>query len=203
MVVARRACRDRSSGHSCALGENLRRLLRQQKFKVTIDQDFAGVIEACAQPRTGKVPLTWITPRVMQAYYAAHQAGYAHSVEVWDQQGRLVGGLYGMAIGKVFFGESQFSYAEHSWKVALVALHRHLAAWQVHHLRDGKVMTDHLRKLRLQEPAAPGIPGAVAEACQRARPRRALERRSEPRSRRLAEPQQAAQTAQPVRQATA
>jgi leucyl/phenylalanyl-tRNA---protein transferase len=125
------------------VGKNLRRLLRQQKFRVTFDRDFAGVIEACAQPRSGKVPLTWITPRVMSAFYAAHKAGYAHSVEVWDQQGRLVGGLYGMAIGKVFFGESQFSYAEHSSKIALVALHRHLSAWG-YHMRDGKVMTPHL-----------------------------------------------------------
>jgi leucyl/phenylalanyl-tRNA--protein transferase len=79
----------------------------------------------------------------MQAYYDAHKAGYAHSVEVWDEQGRLVGGLYGLAMGKVFFGESQFSAVEHASKVALVALHRQLAAW-AYHLRDGKWMTPHL-----------------------------------------------------------
>ena len=88
------------------VGKNLRRLLRQEKFRITFDQDFAGVIAACAAPRSGKVPLTWITPRVMQAFWKAHKAGYAHSVEVWDRENRLVGGLYGMAIGKVFFGES-------------------------------------------------------------------------------------------------
>jgi leucyl/phenylalanyl-tRNA--protein transferase len=125
------------------VGKNLRRLLKQGKFRVTIDEDFAGVIEACAAPRPGKVPLTWITPRVMRAYWAAHKAGYAHSVEVWDEQGRLVGGLYGIAIGKVFFGESQFSAVEHASKVAVVALHRHLAAWGFK-LRDGKFMTSHL-----------------------------------------------------------
>jgi leucyl/phenylalanyl-tRNA--protein transferase len=125
------------------VGKNLRRLLRQGKFKVTMDQDFAGVIAACAAPRPGKAPLTWITPRVMRAYYDAHKAGYAHSVEVWDDEGRLVGGLYGLAIGKVFFGESQFSAVEHASKVALVALHRQLAAWG-YHLRDGKWMTPHL-----------------------------------------------------------
>jgi leucyl/phenylalanyl-tRNA--protein transferase len=125
------------------VGKNLKRLLRRGKFTVTMDQDFAGVIAACAAPRPGKAPLTWITPRIMQAYYDAHKAGYAHSVDVWDEQGRLVGGLYGLAMGKVFFGESQFSAVEHASKVALVALHRQLAAW-AYHLRDGKWMTPHL-----------------------------------------------------------
>jgi leucyl/phenylalanyl-tRNA--protein transferase len=125
------------------VGRNLRRLLRQEKFTITFDRDFAGVIAACAAPRPGKVPLTWITPRVMHAYWQAHKAGYAHSVEVWDDDGRLVGGLYGLAIGKVFFGESQFSITEHSSKIALVALHRHLREWG-YHVRDGKSMTPHL-----------------------------------------------------------
>ncbi len=125
------------------IGKNLRRLLRQGKFRVTIDEDFAGVIEACAAPRPGKVPLTWITPRVMRAYWAAHEAGYAQSVEVWDEKGELIGGLYGVAIGKAFFGESQFSVAEHASKIAVVALHRHLVAWGFK-LRDGKCMTPHL-----------------------------------------------------------
>ncbi|MGH6736447.1 MAG: leucyl/phenylalanyl-tRNA--protein transferase [Methyloceanibacter sp.] len=123
--------------------KNLRRLIRQHRFTVTMDHDFAGVMQACAAPRPGKVPLTWITPRVMRAYWDAYEAGYAHSVEVWDEAGRLVGGLYGLAIGKVFFGESQFSAVEHASKIALVALHRHLAAWG-YHLRDGKWMTPHL-----------------------------------------------------------
>jgi len=125
------------------VGRNLRRLLRRKKFRVTMDQDFAGVIAACAKPRPGKAPLTWITPRVMRAYYEAHKAGCAHSVEVWDEKGRLVGGLYGLAIGKVYFGESQFSAVEHASKIATVALHRQLAAWG-YHLRDGKWMTSHL-----------------------------------------------------------
>jgi leucyl/phenylalanyl-tRNA--protein transferase len=137
---AERAVIDPADTH---VGKNLRRLLRQKKFTITFDKDFAGVIEACAQPREGKVPLTWITPRVMQAYLEAHRAGYAHSVEVWDGDGKLVGGLYGLAIGKVFFGESQFAFAEHASKVALVALHRHLREWGFH-VRDGKTMTSHL-----------------------------------------------------------
>lgn len=126
------------------VSKNLARLLRQQKFHVTMDQCFSDVIEACAGPREGKVPLTWITPRIMQAYDDAHKAGYAHSVEVWDEEGKLVGGLYGLAVGKVFFGESQFSRVDHASKVALIALHRHLTAWG-YRLRDAKWMTSHLK----------------------------------------------------------
>ncbi len=76
------------------LSRNLRRLLRQEKFSVTFDRDFVGVMEACAEPRPGKTPLTWITPKIMEAFLAAHEAGYAHSVEVWDRgrqaRGRVV-----------------------------------------------------------------------------------------------------------------
>ena len=128
------------------ISRKVRKLLRQHKFTVTMDQDFAAVMEACARPRPGKVPLTWITPRVMRAFWAAHEAGYAHSVEVWDEAGRLAGGLFGIAIGKVYFGESQFSAVEHASKVATAALHRHLAHWG-YHLREGKWMTPHLASL--------------------------------------------------------
>ncbi|MFD0985841.1 leucyl/phenylalanyl-tRNA--protein transferase [Methyloligella solikamskensis] len=137
---AERAVIDPAETH---VGKNLRRLLRQEKFHVTMDKRFAEVIEACAKPRSGKVPLTWITPRIKKAYYAAHEAGHAHSVEVWDEEGNLVGGLYGLAVGKVFFGESQFSHADHASKVALVALHRYLAQHGFK-LRDAKWMTPHL-----------------------------------------------------------
>jgi leucyl/phenylalanyl-tRNA--protein transferase len=125
------------------LSRNLRRLLRQEKFSVTFDRDFVGVMEACAQPRPGKTPLTWVTPKIMEAFLAAHEAGYAHSVEVWDKDGKLVGGLFGLAIGKVWFGESQFSAVEHASKVAVAALHQHLALWGFH-VRDGQWMTPHL-----------------------------------------------------------
>jgi leucyl/phenylalanyl-tRNA--protein transferase len=132
------------------VGKNLKRLLRQHQFQISFDQDFAAVMEACARPRDGKVPLTWITPRIMQAFYEAHRAGYAHSVEVRDDSGALVGGLYGLALGQVFFGESQFHHAEHMSKVAMVALHRHLAAWGFR-LRDAKWMTPHLQSYGFYE----------------------------------------------------
>ena len=108
VVVPGRARGHRSGGHACQ-PSNMQRLLRQHKFTVTMDKDFAGVMEGCARPRPGKVPLTWITPRIMQAFWDAYKAGYAHSVEVWDEAGHLVGGVFGIAIGKVYFGESKFS----------------------------------------------------------------------------------------------
>lgn len=128
------------------VSKNLLRMIRQKKFTVTFDQDFAGVIRGCAAPREGKPELTWITPRIMNAYWDLHQGGYAHSVEVRDQDGRLVGGLYGVAIGNVFFGESQFSHADHTSKIAVAYLHAHLAQWGFA-LRDGKWMTPHLATL--------------------------------------------------------
>lgn len=94
-----------------------------------MDKDFASVMEACARSREGKVPLTWITPQIMRAFWRAHKAGFAHSVEVWDEDGKLVGGLYGLAIGKVYFGESKFSRTRDALKVATAYFHRHLADW--------------------------------------------------------------------------
>jgi leucyl/phenylalanyl-tRNA--protein transferase len=144
------------------ISRNVRKLLRQHKFTVTMDQDFAGVMEACARPRPGKVPLTWITPRIMQAYWDAYKAGYGHSVEVWDEDGRLVGGLFGLAIGKVYFGESQFSAVEHASKIATLALHRHLAEWG-YHVRDGKWMTPHLASLGFKPMTRDEFQALVAE----------------------------------------
>lgn len=128
------------------ISHNVRRLLKKHKFTVTMDQDFAGVMKACARPREGKVPLTWITPQIMRAFWKAHQAGYAHSVEVWDEHGNLVGGLFGLALGKVYFGESKFSRVRDASKVATAYLHRHLAAWGFR-LCDSKWMTPHLETL--------------------------------------------------------
>jgi leucyl/phenylalanyl-tRNA--protein transferase len=126
--------------------KNLRRLIRQGKYKVTFDTDFAAVMRGCAEPRAGKTPLTWITPQVMRAFWQLHKAGHAHSVEVWDQQGGLVGGMYGLAAGDVFFGESQFSQVRDASKIAVATLHCHLAHWGFA-LRDAKWPTEHLASL--------------------------------------------------------
>lgn len=126
------------------VSRSLRKLLRKQAFRVTLDQDFASVIAACAEPRANSVG-TWITSEMRSAYCQFHELGYAHSVEVWEAE-RLVGGLYGVAIGKVFFGESMFSRCTDTSKVAMVYLARQLRQWQFR-LIDCQVSSPHLRSL--------------------------------------------------------
>src|SRR5438477_3206374 len=99
---------------------SLRKVANQRRFEITVDVDFAGVISACAAPRDG-TPGTWITAEMMDAYIGLHRQGHAHSVEAWREE-RLVGGLYGIAIGRMFFGESMFAREGDSSKVALMSL---------------------------------------------------------------------------------
>jgi leucyl/phenylalanyl-tRNA--protein transferase len=98
--------------------------LRQNLFEVTIDRDFHGVIQACAEPAPGRES-TWISRRFVEAYTELHRQGYAHSVEVW-QHGELVGGIYGVAIQGFFAGESMFHRASDASKIALCFLMKHL-----------------------------------------------------------------------------
>lgn len=102
------------------VSRSLRKVLRQNQFSVTFDRNFAEVIHACAEPRHDDDG-TWITEAMQAAYLELHQQGYAHSVEVW-QQDTLVGGLYGIAIGQLFFGESMFSRVSNASKVGFVTL---------------------------------------------------------------------------------
>ena len=102
------------------VSRSLAKNLRNKGFETRIDSAFSKVIEACAEPRKGE-PGTWIGKEMQAAYVALHRAGHAHSIETWHG-GRLVGGLYGIAIGRAFFGESMFSRATDASKVALVAL---------------------------------------------------------------------------------
>ncbi|RME34548.1 MAG: leucyl/phenylalanyl-tRNA--protein transferase [Deltaproteobacteria bacterium] len=103
------------------VSRSLRKVLRRAGFQVSFDQDFDGVIRACAQVRCERGEETWITAEMIQAYRVLFRLGYAHSVEVW-KQGELVGGLYGVALGRFFFGESMFSRCSNASKVALVNL---------------------------------------------------------------------------------
>ncbi|MCS3902764.1 leucyl/phenylalanyl-tRNA--protein transferase [Methylohalomonas lacus] len=123
---------------------SLRKAMRNRDFRVTCDRAFADVIQACAAPRDG-VRDTWITREVNQAYQRLHDMGYGHSVECW-QNGRLVGGLYGLAIGHIFFGESMFSRVSDASKTALVWLCEHLneAGFA---LIDCQVDSGHLQRL--------------------------------------------------------
>lgn len=126
------------------ISRSLRKTLRQNKFNVTFDQAFEQVISECAAPRN-YTDDTWITDEMKRAYTRLHNSGYAHSVECWKDK-RLVGGLYGISIGKVFFGESMFSRETDASKVAFTYLVKHLKLWQ-YQLVDCQVYTEHLRSL--------------------------------------------------------
>jgi leucyl/phenylalanyl-tRNA--protein transferase len=126
--------------------KTVRRLLRQNKYRVTFDRDFEGVIKACAGRREGKWHVTWITPRIMRAYADLYDAGFVHSFEVWNDKGDLAGGGYGVAIGRVFFTESQFSHESNTSKVGFTVLNRHLAEWGFL-LNDGKWETPTIREM--------------------------------------------------------
>ena len=129
---------------SLKISRSLRKILRKQRFKVTLDQAFEQVIAACAEPRAGDQG-TWITTDMAVAYAQLHRHGHAHSVECWQDE-VLVGGLYGIAIGQVFFGESMFSTVSEASKVAFCHLVRQLQAWEFG-LIDCQVYTSHLASL--------------------------------------------------------
>lgn len=126
------------------VSRSLGKTLRRGSFEVRFDTAFAQVIEACAAPRDGASG-TWITPEMQRAYIAMHELGHAHSVEAW-QDGALVGGLYGMAIGGVFFGESMFSRKTDASKVCLAHLTRHLESLKFAVI-DCQMTTAHLVSL--------------------------------------------------------
>ncbi|MGE8497554.1 MAG: leucyl/phenylalanyl-tRNA--protein transferase [Pseudomonas sp.] len=106
------------------VSRSLRKVMRQAAYRVTFDQQFAAVIDACSGPRT-YADGTWITQAMRDAYLELHTRGIAHSVEVWRGE-ELVGGLYGLAMGQLFFGESMFSRADNASKVGFVTLVEHL-----------------------------------------------------------------------------
>ncbi len=108
--------------HLIKVSRSLRKALRQQRFQVTANKAFEQVIMGCAAPRRGQNG-TWITDDMMAAYFRLHGLGYAHSVECWSDQ-NLAGGLYGVLLGRVFFGESMFSRERDASKVALAHLCR-------------------------------------------------------------------------------
>ena len=126
------------------VSKSLRRTIRKQMFTVTFDKAFAEVIQACAEPRPYQNG-TWISNEMREAYIRLHKLGHAHSVECW-QNDKLVGGLYGIAIGQVFFGESMFSRVTDASKVGFVYLVRHLQA-HTYHLIDCQVSSAHLESL--------------------------------------------------------
>jgi leucyl/phenylalanyl-tRNA--protein transferase len=127
---------------------SLRRVLRQQRFEVRIDTAFPAVVSACAAPREPGGG-TWILPEMQAAYCRMFELGHAHSVECWHDD-RLVGGLYGMALGRVFFGESMFSRETDASKVALAHLAKLLAARDFAVI-DCQMTTSHLQSMGARE----------------------------------------------------
>ena len=123
---------------------SLAKRIRNGGFEVRVDTAFADVMRACAAPREDAAG-TWISPAMVAAYTRLHQAGYAHSVETWHD-GELVGGLYGVAIGRMFYGESMFSRMPDASKVALVRLAQQLHQWGFG-LIDCQMETAHLASL--------------------------------------------------------
>lgn len=126
------------------ISRSLARTLRSDRFRITTDQDFAGVVQACADR-----PQTWINAEILSLYSALHRMGHAHSLEVWEGDA-LVGGVYGVTLGAAFFGESMFSRRTDASKVAL--------AWLVHRLKEGgfqlfdtQFLTPHLASLGAAE----------------------------------------------------
>lgn len=124
------------------VSRRLARTVRSGKFEVTVDRDFAGVIRGCAdRPEAG----VWITPEMIEAYERLHRLGHAHSVEVWHE-GQLAGGLYGVAVGSLFAGESMFTRVRDASKVALVHLMGRLRE-RGYQLFDVQFLNDHTASL--------------------------------------------------------
>ena len=130
------------------VSRSLRKALRRDDYEVRVDSAFAAVMRACAQPRARQGG-TWIVPSMIAAYAELHARGYAHSVETW-RDGELIGGLYGVAIGRAFFGESMFARATDASKIALVHLARQLERWRFGMI-DCQMRTAHLATLGARE----------------------------------------------------
>ncbi len=127
------------------VSDSMARIMRGGRFEITFDRDFPAVIDACSQvPRPGQDG-TWITPEILDAYVTLHEQGYAHSVEAW-QEGRLAGGLYGITLGKAFFGESMFAHQSNASKAALIRLVDCLRKHDYDFI-DCQVHTPHLESL--------------------------------------------------------
>ncbi|MEM1149708.1 MAG: leucyl/phenylalanyl-tRNA--protein transferase [Pseudomonadota bacterium] len=144
--------------------KRLARTVRQDKFDVSINRAFTRVLEGCAAPMPGRES-TWINPLIHNLYSALHREGYAHSVEVWDA-GRLVGGLYGVSLGGAFFGESMFSRATDTSKVALVHLVARLIR-QGYVLLDAQFHNPHLEQFGLVEIIRADFKDLLAHALKR------------------------------------
>ena len=135
--------------HDFKLSRSLRKAIKKGIFQVTFDRAFEEVIQACATVARKGQSGTWITEDMQQAYIHLHGLGYAHSVETWFKE-TLVGGLYGVSLGKAFFGESMFHDKTDASKVALATLVEHLKRWNFQFI-DAQMATEHLISLGAKE----------------------------------------------------
>ena len=128
------------------ISKSMRPYFNQKKFDFSFDQDFDGVMRACqTQGRKGQTGGTWISEHMIESYSNLFRLGFAHSIEVW-KEGELVGGLYGVAIGKCFYGESMFARVSNASKFGFIALVQHLKKWG-YWLVDCQQQTRHLETL--------------------------------------------------------
>lgn len=130
------------------ISHSLRKTLHKPGYEVRSDTAFEQVMRACAAPRPGQDG-TWIVEEIIQAYCTLHRLGYAHSVETW-MDGELVGGLYGISIGRMFYGESMFSRRTDASKIAIAHLTRQLQRWE-YGMIDCQMNTPHLASLGARE----------------------------------------------------
>jgi len=126
------------------ISRSLRKTLRHCPYRISMDEAFAEVISSCAELREQREG-TWIIEDMQDAYIRLHELGHAHSVEIWDGP-QLVGGLYGVSLGSLFFGESMFSLVPNASKIAFVALARQLERWSFQWI-DCQMPTDHLHSM--------------------------------------------------------
>ena len=131
------------------ISRSLRQLIKKNIFKIKMDTAFESVIRSCADVHRENEGETWITDEMIDAYIRLHNAGYAHSVESWFE-GKLVGGLYGVALGSAFFGESMFTIKSNASKVAFTTLVQQLIKWDFR-LIDCQLRTKHLLSLGARE----------------------------------------------------
>ena len=129
------------------VSHSMRQIFRQNRYRVTINKDFDGVIRGCATAQNrNEEEGAWLGPKIIEAYTELHRQGFAASVEVWDQDGRLVGRLYGVNLGRAFFGESMFSLVPNASKIALIYLARYFGQLGGVMI-DCQLETPHLRSM--------------------------------------------------------
>ena len=144
------------------VSRSLKKVLKQDVFQVTMDRAFEDVIAECARVRLEKHEGTWIVDDMVRAYCRLHESGFAHSVETWKDN-RLAGGLYGVSLGKCFFGESMFTRIPNASKVALVALAEHLKQLDFAFI-DCQITTAHLTRFGAREISRAHYLDELAEA---------------------------------------